>query len=673
MNRHLSFIIFLILSICSFSQLYCQCNNPSKKVLKLIDKALNSKDNRISIQLFDDALNKGSDNARVYYEYGMYVYNLSLINNQNSVENIQKSKDMLTKSRDLCNDFHANISFYLGVINYSQGEYTDAIKWFKEFKEFNHSNPDKYPDDYINKVSQVDDVLVELENNILIKSKVVPYNPKLVDNVSTSNNEYFPMISPDNELMFYTRQLDRSDLGSIRSNVVEEITFSKRKIINSSFDSGKPLAEPFNNGSVNSYGAATLSVDNKEMIICACKKEKIYGQDYMNCDLYTTTFEISESENNKFKWSELKNMGDKINTPNGWEGQPSLSSDGNTLFYVVNRPDSRDNDIYIVRREENGHWGDARPFNEINTDGKDKSPFIHQDSETLYFVSECSKNRPGLGGLDIFYTRCENGIWSTPKNIGYPINSRSDELGLFVSIDGQTAYFSSRQSGNWDIYSFELYEDARPKPVAVIKGELKDEYGASVKDAIIEIAYEESGDLNQIKVNGSDGKYAAIVKKNKKEDIMITVKKSGYSFDSRVINRSEFEKNDIVFRDKNLSLKKIKLNESYTINDILFETNSFELNNLSKFILKGFKRFLDENPTIKVSVQGHTDDIGDYDNNLTLSNDRARIVKDYLIFLGIKEERLLAKGFGESKPKFENNSFINRAKNRRTDFVILEM
>jgi len=642
-------------------------------VLKLIDKALNSEDNRISIQLFDDALIKGSDNARVYYEYGMYVYNLSLINNQNSVENIRKSKDLLTKSRDLCNDFHANISFYLGVINYAQGEYTDAIKWFKEFKEFKHSNLDKYPDDYINKVSQVDDVLVEIEKNILIKSKVVPYNPKLVDNVSSSNNEYFPMISPDNELMFYTRQLDRSDLGSIRSNIVEEITFSKRESINSSFDSGQPLTAPFNNSSVSSYGASTLSVDNKEMIICACIKEKIYGQDYMNCDLYTTTYEISESENNKFKWSELKNMGDKINTPNGWEGQPSLSADGNTLFYVVNRPDSRDNDIYIVKRDINGDWGVARPFNEINTDGKDKSPFLHQDSETLYFVSECSKNRPGIGGLDIFYTRYENGSWSSPENIGYPINSKADELGLFVSIDGNTAYFSSRQTGNWDIYSFELYKDARPKSVAVIKGELKDEYGAPAKDAILEISYEESNELTQIKVNGSDGKFAAIIKTNKKEDIMITAKKHGYAFDSRVIDKSEFEKKEIVFKDKNLSLKKIKLNESYTINDIFFETNSFQLNNRSKFILKGFKRFLKENPTVKVSIQGHTDDIGDYYNNLTLSNNRAKIVKDYLIILGIDEERLLAKGFGESKPKFENNSTSNRKKNRRTDFVILEM
>ena len=673
MNKFLFFIISLFLSISSFSQLGSECNNPSKKVLKLIDKALYSKNNRISIQLFDDALSMEKNNARVYYEYGMYVYNLSLINNKNSDKYIRKSEDMFLTCKDLCDDFHVNVSFYLGIINYVKGEYRDAIKWFKEFKEFNHSDPNKYPNDYINKVSQVDDVLVELENNILIKSKIVPYNPKLVDNVSTFNNEYFPMISPDNELIFYTRKLDRSDLGSIRSNIVEEITYSKRKAINSSFDSGKPLAEPFNNGSVNSYGAATLSVDNKEMIICACKKEKIYGQDYMNCDLYTTTFEISESENNKFKWSELKNMGDKINTPNGWEGQPSLSADGNTLFYVVNRPDSRDNDIYIVKREVDGDWGVPRPFNEINTDGKDKSPFLHQDSETLYFVSECSKNRPGIGGLDIFYTRYENGSWSNPENIGYPINSKSDELGLFVSIDGNIAYFSSRQSGNWDIYSFDLYEDARPKSVAVIKGELKDEYGVPVKDAILEIAYEESSELTQIKVNGSDGKFAAIVKTNKKEDIMITVKKNGYAFDSRVIDKSEFEKKDIIFRDKNLSLKKIKLNESYTINDILFETNSFQLNNRSKFILKGFKRFLKENPTVKVSIQGHTDDIGDYLNNLTLSNSRAKIVKEYLIILGIEEERLLAKGFGESKPKFENNSIINRKKNRRTDFVILEM
>ena len=104
----------------------------------------------------------------------------------------------------------------------------------------------------------------------------------IVKNVSTGDDEYFPMISPDNELMFYTRKQDVADLGSIRKDVREVFTFSHRPGIGHEFDGGDALPDPFNDGSVRSYGAATVSVDNKEMIICACKKETVYNQPYMN-------------------------------------------------------------------------------------------------------------------------------------------------------------------------------------------------------------------------------------------------------------------------------------------------------------------------------------------------------------------------------------------------------
>jgi outer membrane protein OmpA-like peptidoglycan-associated protein len=451
---------------------------------------------------------------------------------------------------------------------------------------------------------------------------------------------------------------------------VEEFTFSQRPDVKTDFNKGEPLKPPFNDGTFTNYGSATLSVDNKEMIICACKKEQVYGRDYLNCDLYTTKYERSGAGGNDFSWTPLKNMGPGINTKDGWEAQPSLSSDGNTLFYTAARPSTRDNDIFVVKRNADGTWGDARPFDEINTDGKDKSPFLHQDSETLYFVSSSTDTRKGVGGLDIFYVREENGKWSAPKNIGYPINSKEDELGLFVSTDGKIAYYSSRVGGNWNIYSFELYEEARPKAVAILKGELKDEKGEPVKDATIEIAYAGSNEVTQVKVNGDDGKYAAVVKADTKQDVMVTVKKEGHAFDSKLIAKEEIKPEKVSIKGNNLTVKELKVGEAYTINDILYATNSSTLTDKSKFILKGFARFLKENPTITVAIQGHTDDVGDDAQNLALSEARAKGVKDYLVSQGIDADRLSAKGYGETKPKVPNTSDPNRAKNRRTDFVI---
>jgi outer membrane protein OmpA-like peptidoglycan-associated protein/tetratricopeptide (TPR) repeat protein len=652
------------------------CLPPSKKVLKLIEAGKATSDAKIAVDNYNAAIVAAPDNAMAYYEYGLYAYNSGLKyyesqpNPSMGDKSFQKSEEMFAKVLEYCPDYHADCFYYLGVVNYSQKDKAQAIKWFKGFKDFKNADNARYPEDYDKKLNDVKEILKELEEEQDLLSNAVPFDPKIVKNVSSDKDEYFPMISPDNELIFYTRKLDRANLGDLVSKMVEEFTFSQRSDLKSDFTKGDPLSPPFNDGTFTNYGSAALSVDNKEMIICACKKEQVYGRDYLNCDLYTTTYERSGEGGNDFKWTPLKNMGPGINTPDGWEAQPSLSSDGQTLFYTASRPTTRDNDIFIVKRKEDGAWGQARSFDEINSAGKDKSPFLHQDSETLYFVSTTTDKRKGIGGLDIFYVREENGKWLEPKNIGYPINSKEDELGLFVSADGKLAYFSSRVGGNWNIYSFELYEEARPKPVAILKGELKDENGEPVKDATIEVAYSGTGEVSKVKVNGNDGKYAAVVKLDKKQDVMVTVQKEGHAFDSKLILKEDIKKDEVIIKNNDLTLKPLKMGEAYTINDILYVTNSAELTERSKFILKSFARFLNSNPLMHVAIQGHTDDKGDDELNLTLSESRAKGVKDYLVSQGVLEGRLAAKGFGEVNPKFPNTSDSNRAKNRRTDFVI---
>jgi Tol biopolymer transport system component len=193
------------------------------------------------------------------------------------------------------------------------------------------------------------------------------------------------------------------------------------------------------------------------------------GQKYRNCDLYVTRFERTGKGGNDFKWTPLENLGPNINSDDGWEAQPTLSPDGNMLIYAVNGANTQDNDLFVSYRDTEGKWGPSTPIVELNTEGKDKSPFLHQDSETLYFVSTCSDSRKGVGGTDIFYSRKEGDKWSKPKNLGFPINTKADEIGLFVSTDGKLAYYSSKQGENWDIFSFDLYREARPRAVALVK------------------------------------------------------------------------------------------------------------------------------------------------------------------------------------------------------------
>lgn len=680
----------LTLSILIFSPLHSQdeeedasCLPPNKKVQKLLDEAREASAQE-AVLLYKEAMEKDDDNATIYYEFGLYAYKQGLQQYKNNPnpkggdKSFERAAELFKKSLERCSYFHSDCSYYLGVINYHFGNQKETKYWLTEFVNFDHKDGHRYNRDHDKRLADVKKLLKTFEEQSAIYDNPVPFDPMIVKNVSTSENEYFPMISPDNELMFFTRRVNRSNLdkGITGTNIVEEFTWARRSSMDSEFDSGKPVANPLNDGTFESYGSATLSVDNKEMILCACKDERVKGQLYRNCDLYVTYYERTGEGGNDYVWSELVNLGENINTKDGWEAQPTLSADGNTLYFTALRPTTQDNDIYFSQRQDDGSWGPAQPFIEINTPGKDKSPFFHQDSETFYFVSSVSDKRKGVGGTDIFYIRLqEDGTWSKPKNIGYPINSEEDEIGLFVSADGTEAYFSSRQKGIWNIYSFELYEEARPQKIIIVKGDLKDDDGNPVTDAEVEINYE-NGETQKVRMNGNDGKYAAIVKAKDPQDVMVSVKKEGHAFDAQMITKEEVEQvadAETTIRFKDMDVQKIKVGKPYTINDILFATASSELSGRSKFIIKEFAEFLEANPTISILIQGHTDNEGNAENNLTLSQERAESVKNYLIKLGIDKSRLKAKGYGQTLPKVPNDTAENKAKNRRTDFVIEKM
>jgi outer membrane protein OmpA-like peptidoglycan-associated protein len=275
--------------------------------------------------------------------------------------------------------------------------------------------------------------------------------------------------------------------------------------------------------------------------------------------------------------------------------------------------------------------------------------------------------------LDIFYIRKKNNGWTKPENIGYPINSEQDELGLFVSTNGKVAYFSSDKDGDWNIYAFDLYEKARPQEVVIVKGTLTDESGKPITDAKIEINYNESGKTETFDVNGDDGKYAAVVKVSKAEDVTISVSKEGLAYNAKVVEKEVFEnRTSTNIETGNIKTDSVKPGKPYQLDEIFFATDSWELNKRSIILLSGFANYLKKNSNLKISVNGHTDDLGDDEQNRVLSQNRADAVKAFLIEKGVNTDRINAIGFGESKPKVANTSDTNRAKNRRTEFEIIE-
>lgn len=651
------------------------CITTDKKLVKAIEPFKAEADVDKASILFKELILKYPDNAELPYIMAKKAYTQASklakdSKNQSKAENYEKQAFILfTSSYKKCKTFHADNLYNIASILINNDDTEKAVVFLKEYLEFPEDDFTRLPSDHEEKKKLISAYITKYEVSRQFIDNPVIFEPHIIQNVSSEYDEYFPMISPDNDLLFFTRKINRKSLGDISDNIREEFTIANRNLTQfNAFTFGDPAALPFNDGSFFNYGTASLSADNKEMIICACKQEKIYNQTYLNCDLYSTQYKRTGTGGNDFQWSPLVNLGEQINTKDGWEAQPSMSSDGKMLFYATTRKGSRNNDIYYSERQEDGTWSEGKPFDLVNTAGKDKSPFFHQDGETLYFVSECSDERPGVGGLDIFFIRKTETGWTKPENIGYPINSAGEELGIFVSTQGTIAYYSSSQNNNWDIYSFELHEKARPQQVVIIKGELRDEKNEIVPDAQIEISYGNGDEKVIYNVNQEDGKYAAVVKVKNDEPITVTLKKEGTAFNSQIINPKDLQVNSV---EKNVQVEKLQSGKTYNINDILFASDSYELEVNTKIILTRFAEYLLENSSLKIAIHGHTDDLGDDNQNLILSKNRAKAVMDFLVAKGIESSRLSSEGFGEKKPKLPNTSNQNRAKNRRTEFLLL--
>ncbi|MEO8733598.1 MAG: OmpA family protein, partial [Flavobacteriales bacterium] len=580
-----------------------------------------------------------------------------------------------------CPDYNSDLYYYLGNMYYAQDQYAEASAAYQKFLKFPTDDPAKVDKDMDKKTEEVEHILPELSFYTDFYKDQRPLRPELVPDVDTPADEYLPMFSPDNELIFFTRISKYQAKGDRFPRDVEELTEASRPDVLSDFDAGEPLPPPFNTG--DSYGGVTISVNNKELFVTVCKPD---GTGYKNCDIYRTHYQTHidfGTGKQVYEWSPLTNLGPNVNTDDGWESQPSLSADGRTLYFATLRKGSNATDIYSSTRNDKGEWSKAQPLPApINTDGDEKAPFMHSDSHTLYFAArppkdangkeDLSAGHRGIGGYDIFYSRLNtDGSWTEPKNLGNPINTPQDEHGLIVSADGRTAYFASGRFhgvGGLDIYGFPLPKDARPQDIIVVKGDVKDEDGNAVTDATVSVTYMDTRKTELLKVDPADGHYATVLNLKSGSDVIVTVKKPDHVFDSRSFTIADTARGGVANVD--MKLEKIEVGKSYRVNDIKYATNSAEIEGASKYILDELITFLQENPSVQIEVQGHTDNVGDEQSNMALSQDRAFTVVAYLQAHGIQASRLKGKGYGPTMPVASNDTDAGRAENRRTAFVV---
>ncbi len=654
------------------------CDPPTeKKLLKQLDEAQKSRTPAERHQKLKALLEENPECAECLYLTGESAYQRA----KSGAGSFTTSIKYFEELKERCPEYHSEMYYYLGNMYYAQERYADATTAFHKFQEFPTDDPAKIGADVDQRLAEVEQVMPELAFYTDFYKDRRPLEPQVLAGVSTPSDEYLPMFSPDNEILFFTRMSKYQAKGDRFPRDVEELTESRRASVRDGFEMGKALPPPFNMG--DSYGGVTVSLNNKELFVTVCKP---VTAEYKNCDIYSTHYTTKMdfgTGKQMFEWSALVNLGPNINTDDGWESQPSLSSDARTLYFATVRRGSQGTDIYSSHRNEKGEWGNAVPLpSPINTDGDEKAPFMHSDSRTLYFAArpprddrgkeDFTAGLRGIGGYDIFYSRIhDDGSWSMPKNLGNPFNTPQDEHGLVVSADGRTAYFASSRfkgAGGLDIYGFDLPKEARPQDILIVKGDVTDDSGEAVSDATVTITYMDTRKSEVIKVDPTDGKYATVVRLKAGSDVIVTVRKPDHVFDSRSFSLEDTARGGVA--DVDMKLEKIEVGKSYRVNDIKYATSSAEIAGASRYILDELIVFLKENPTVRIEVQGHTDNVGDLESNMILSRDRAITVVEYLTGHNISASRLSSKGLGPTQPIASNSSEAGRAENRRTTFLI---
>lgn len=626
--------LFLLIATLGFSQVY----DPEKvnaKALKTYEKALDLLGNgqiKEAVPVLQRSISEDSNFVDAYLSMGGVMGQLKKYDQAVKLYEKAKQKD---------SSYFAVYYLPYSINLAGMGKYEEALAAVNKFLQYPRLN------DRSIKSAQYRKRTYEFAISYASQHKDIHYEftpVNLGDSVNTPESEYYPSVTVTDSLLVFTRMTGRAREDFIESRV-NGSGFGKWKLIN---------------GDINletNKGALSVSQDGEWMVFAG----QLSTQSYKSFDIYISYYTPQG-------WSEPQSMGDNINT-DAYESAPALSPDKRVLYFISTREGGYGgSDLYVSYRQPNGKWGPAKNMGpDINSAGDEKAPFIHADNQTLYYTSD---GLPGYGNSDLFMIRKNlKGEWGKPENLGAPINTIESEGSLAVSADGLTAYFASDRSdsrGGLDIYKFDLRADIRPYRTLYVKGKVIDKKTNRPLPSSVELI-DNSNNNALMKVQTDElGEYFITLPSGK--DYTFTVNRKGYLFFSELYALSG-KQADSVYK-KDIYLQPVELNVVSTFNNILFANNSFELPQAGFIELDKLLQVLTENPSLKVEISGHTDNVGKADDNLKLSTNRAKAIVDYLVSKGIEASRMSYKGYGSTQPVADNTTETGRAKNRRTTFTV---
>lgn len=654
------FVYFILL-------LGCQAQAQSiKELLATGDQFYSKKKYSNALEAYQQAYAINPDDALVNFKIGLaYLYS----------DTKSKAATYIDKAHRLNASVNPDIDYYLGIAFQNTNNFKKAIEHFKDFKKKN----DRLSAIADEKIDQciVADSLAENELNVIIEN--------LGKSVNSSFDEHSPIISADGNTLIFTSNRPDNNTTSKVGNLEDVYIVTKT---GKEWGTPKKISTHINTPKYND-AAASLSPDGKTLFL--------YSEEGAG-DIYISRFEGND-------WTDPKPLGRNINTSQYWETCASISADGKKLYFTSDRPGGYGElDIYLSELDAKGEWGKAVNLGPvINTPSNEDSPSIHYDGKTLYFSSNGHRN---LGNNDIFMSEFKNGKWQKPENIGFPINSWEYDGFFTISPDKKKAYYSTVKDGGLggiDIYSISFLEPKyKPKPlppvvkkeepkpvkkeqpvvhpivqksidlkvVTVLRGKVIDETTASPLGASISLIDNLTNTiLTKINADATTGDFEIIIPHG--GNYGVATEKDGYLFNSINFNLPQFAEYQEI--DTHIIMVKAEIGSKVVLRNIFFDVGKFDLKQESIAEVEKIRSLLIGNASLKVQINGHTDNTGNAIANKTLSLKRASAVVEYLTQHGIGANRLYAKGYGSERPIVSNDDETGgREINRRTEIEIID-
>jgi outer membrane protein OmpA-like peptidoglycan-associated protein len=485
--------------------------------------------------------------------------------------------------------------------------------------------------------------------------------PLTLENLGPAVNspypEYLPSLTADGRRLYFTSRRPQAgeEPNPLTGGYDEDLYWCERDE-NGRWQPAQPLGPPIN--SDRNEGAAFFSADGQWAFITLCDRADGLG----SCDIY-----FSELDGDR--WLPPKNLGPAVNS-SAWESHPSLTHDRKRLYFASSRPGGQGGSDIWYTEWKNGAW--QTPINigpPLNTPGDEYSPMIAADGRTLYFASDY---HPGMGGMDLFVSYLSDTGWTTPKNLGYPLNTPGDEQTLCVDAAGRIGYVALERPeglGKQDIYAFSLWAEIQPQRAAsYVRGFVYDSLTKAPLAARVRIVDLELRDtIRALTSNRVTGEFVTSLPLRSRYALLAEA--PGYLFYSQHFDLRESDQ----AYELRVPLEKPRKGSTIRLRNVFFEFDRADIKPESEVELLEVVRLLQAHPKWKVEVQGHTDSVGTAMYNQQLSQRRAEAVRQFLIQRGIKAERIQAKGYGSSRPIAPNTTEEGRALNRRTEILFIEV